>query len=57
MVESINKVGHIMGLKTIAEYAENQASVDMLKEIGVDYVQGFAVSRPGPWALGTTSKH
>ncbi len=51
MVESINKVGHIMGLKTIAEYAENQALVDMLTEIGVDYVQGFAISRPGPWKL------
>ncbi len=54
MVESINKVGHIMGLKTIAEYAEDQATVDMLKKIGVDYVQGFSISRPEPWHIEQT---
>jgi len=51
MVESINKVGHVMGLKTIAEYAENQDIINGLKEIGVDYVQGFGISIPEPWSI------
>lgn len=51
MVESINKVGHVMGLKTIAEYAETQDIVNDLKEIGVDYVQGVAIAIPKPWSL------
>ena len=51
MVESINKVGHVMGLKTIAEYAENKDIIRGLKEIGVDYVQGFGISMPQPWTL------
>jgi len=51
MVESINKVGHVMGLKTIAEYVENQDIINSLKEIGVDYVQGFGISMPEPWSM------
>jgi diguanylate cyclase (GGDEF)-like protein/PAS domain S-box-containing protein len=46
MVESINNVGHVMGLHTIAEFAENQEIIDVLKEIGVDYVQGYGVAMP-----------
>lgn len=46
MVRSMNEIGHIMGKKTIAEFVETQAVFDKLKEIGVDYVQGFAIGRP-----------
>lgn len=46
MVESINHVGHVMGLKTIAEFAENEEIISVLREIGVDYAQGYGVSRP-----------
>ncbi|MGB7816422.1 MAG: EAL domain-containing protein [Methylotenera sp.] len=46
MVESINNVGHVMGLHTIAEFAENDNIITMLKEIGVDYAQGYGVSMP-----------
>ncbi|MCP3671116.1 MAG: EAL domain-containing protein [Gammaproteobacteria bacterium] len=48
MVESINQIGHLMGLRTIAEYVENDQIRERLAEIGVDYVQGFGVARPGP---------
>ena len=47
-VESINQIGHLMGLMTIAEYVENDQIRERLAEIGVDYVQGFGVARPGP---------
>ncbi|MES1988225.1 MAG: GGDEF domain-containing phosphodiesterase, partial [Pseudomonadota bacterium] len=46
MVESINNVGHVMGLHTIAEFAENDEIIKMLKEIGVDYAQGYGVAKP-----------
>ena len=50
MVSSINQIGHIMGLRTIAEYVENKAIIEQLKLIGVDYVQGYAIGAPRPLA-------
>ncbi len=41
MVKSINEMGHILGLKTIAECADNEHVVHLLKEMGVDYAQGY----------------
>lgn len=52
IVEAINSIGHVAGLKTIAEFVENDAIRSRLLEIGVDYVQGFGVHRPQ--ALPTT---
>lgn len=46
MVKSIHDIGHVMGKLTIAEYVENNAIKKKLKEIGVDYAQGFAISKP-----------
>lgn len=48
MVEAIIRIGHVMGLKTIAEYVENEAIMRRLAELGVDYVQGFGMHRPEP---------
>ena len=48
MVRSINQVGHAMGLEVIAEYVENDAIIQILNEIGVDYGQGYGISRPMP---------
>jgi len=50
MVKSINEVGHVMGKKTIAEFVENSAIEDKLKELGVDYAQGLAINKPLPIA-------
>ena len=49
LVAAINQIGHAMGIKTIAECAENQATVESLQKIGVDYVQGYAVGMPVPF--------
>lgn len=49
MVEAIHRVGHIMGIKTIAESVENQAISEKLEGIGVDYVQGYAIAKPRPF--------
>ncbi len=48
MVKSINDIGHVMGMHTIAEFVENSETVEALKEIGVDYVQGYGVGKPRP---------
>jgi diguanylate cyclase (GGDEF)-like protein/PAS domain S-box-containing protein len=46
LVSSINHIGHVLGLKTIAEWAETPALVSRLRAMGVDYAQGFGVGRP-----------
>jgi EAL domain-containing protein (putative c-di-GMP-specific phosphodiesterase class I) len=46
LVESINQIGHVLGLQTIAEWAEDQETVDRLREIGVDFAQGYGVGEP-----------
>ena len=51
MVESINQVGHIMGIKTIAEYVETREIFDKLNNAGVDFAQGYYISRPIPLEL------
>jgi EAL domain-containing protein (putative c-di-GMP-specific phosphodiesterase class I) len=47
-VKAINIVCREVGIRTIAEFVESKATLDKLREIGVDYVQGFGVSRPAP---------
>jgi diguanylate cyclase (GGDEF)-like protein len=48
LVESINQIGHLMGIRTIAEGVEDPATLAALREIGVDYVQGYGVAPPEP---------
>ncbi len=48
MVKSINEIGHIMGLQTIAEFVENDNILKCLQNIGIDFAQGFGVGRPQP---------
>ena len=46
IVEAIVNLAKNLGMKVIAEWAEDNATVQTLAEIGVDYVQGYAVARP-----------
>ncbi|MBI3773236.1 MAG: EAL domain-containing protein [Gammaproteobacteria bacterium] len=46
MVRSINEIGHVLGLQTIAEFVETQAIIDALKLIEVDFVQGYGIHKP-----------
>ena len=48
MVEAINQIGHLLGKKTIAEFAENQAIINILEELGIDFAQGYGVCKPIP---------
>lgn len=46
IVEAIVSLARNLGMKTIAEWTEDAATVETLAEIGVDYVQGYIVARP-----------
>lgn len=48
MVRSINEIGQLMNKKTIAEFVENETILDKLRELGVNYVQGYGIGRPEP---------
>lgn len=46
MTEAITRVVGVMGIQVVAEYVESIAILDKLREIGVDYAQGYGVSKP-----------
>ncbi|WP_324778579.1 EAL domain-containing protein [Thiobacillus sedimenti] len=46
MVESINRIGHVMGIRIIAEFVENGAILAKLEELGVDFAQGYGIHKP-----------
>jgi diguanylate cyclase (GGDEF)-like protein/PAS domain S-box-containing protein len=48
LVESINRIGHVVGARTIAEFVESEAIFERLRAMGVDYAQGFGISLPQP---------
>ena len=50
MVEAIAKVARIMGIRTVAEFVEDEETARALKALGVDYAQGNYFSEPRPLA-------
>jgi len=48
MVRSINEIGHIMGMRTIAEFVETEEIRQRLIELGIDYAQGYSIHKPEP---------
>ncbi|MGR6778189.1 EAL domain-containing protein [Moritella viscosa] len=48
MVKSINEIGHLMKLKTVAEFVENDAIKQKIKAIGIDFAQGYGIGKPQP---------
>lgn len=47
VVNSINEISHHLGVKTVAEFIENEAIRETLESIGIDYMQGYLIDRPG----------
>ncbi|MNY72808.1 Cyclic di-GMP phosphodiesterase YfgF [compost metagenome] len=48
LVKAINEVGHVMGMLTVAEYVEDDETLRLVRGLGVDYAQGYAVGLPRP---------
>lgn len=48
IVDLIARLGEVMGKRTIAEFVENDAMIDMLRNMGIDYAQGYGISKPQP---------
>ena len=48
MVRSINEIGHLLGMRTVAECVESPAILERVRELGVDAAQGTAVGQPEP---------
>ena len=55
MVRSINEIGHLTGKKVIAEYAENAEIIKALRDMGIDYAQGYGVAQPSRVYRGMAS--
>ena len=51
LVIAVNQIGHVLGMKTVAEFVENNEIMKVLEEIGVDYVQGYGIKVPEPLEL------
>jgi len=45
-VKSIIDISHTLNIKTIAEFVENDELLEVVKKLGADYAQGFAMGRP-----------
>lgn len=50
LAEGMHHLVHQMGMKTVAEYVENEAILNLLAEMGVDYAQGYHIAKPIPVA-------
>ena len=46
IVEAINRIAHILGLQTVAEFVEDATILERLRVMGVDYAQGYYVAQP-----------
>lgn len=48
MVKFINEMGHILNMRTVAEFVESDEIIHLLKSLNIDYIQGYRVSKPQP---------
>ena len=55
MVSAINQIGHTMNIKTIAEFVEDQETLEAVRKVGVDYAQGYFIAKPAPIEIALNS--
>ncbi len=56
MVSSINQIGQLMGIQTIAEFVENDHILELIKALQIDFAQGYGIDKPKPLPLPLNSK-
>ncbi|WP_041190309.1 putative bifunctional diguanylate cyclase/phosphodiesterase [Burkholderia pseudomallei] len=52
VVSAINEVAHSMRCSTVAEHVESEVELAMLRELGIDFCQGYFFAQPSPWREG-----
>ena len=48
IVQSIRNASHILGIQCVAEFVEDDEILELVRDLGVDYAQGYSIARPGP---------
>jgi diguanylate cyclase (GGDEF)-like protein len=48
IVEAINRIAHVMGIQTVAEWVENDQMLSKVRHLGIDFAQGFGIAKPQP---------
>ena len=48
IVDLVNQIASMMGMKTIAEFVETDAIITQLQALNVDYAQGYGIGKPIP---------
>ena len=48
MVRAINDIGHTVGALTVAEFVEDDVTLELLRAMGIDYAQGYGLRMPAP---------
>ncbi len=48
LVKTINEIGHFLGKETVAEFVESEEILEHLREIGLDFAQGYGIEKPRP---------
>jgi len=51
IVEAVNHIGHILGMQTVAESVEDAATLERVRELGIDYAQGYYIAEPEPFPV------
>ncbi|MDJ0718020.1 MAG: EAL domain-containing protein [Prochloraceae cyanobacterium] len=56
IIDSFNRIAHVMAIETIAEGVENELTLEELRNLGVDYAQGYGIGKPHPLSFAETQK-
>jgi EAL domain-containing protein (putative c-di-GMP-specific phosphodiesterase class I) len=46
IVKAMNEIAHALGKQTIAEFVEDEVTMNLLRAYGIDYAQGYYLGRP-----------
>jgi diguanylate cyclase (GGDEF)-like protein/PAS domain S-box-containing protein len=57
MVDTIRRIGGVLGMTTIAEAIEDEETCQLLQVMGIDYGQGYHLGKPGPGRLKADSNN
>jgi len=50
LVKALVQVAQGMGIKTVAEFVEDEETLELLRAVGVTHAQGYFIGRPAPAA-------